>query len=148
MVAPPKCPRHSATVHCTAVAVGAFCVCVVAASYRTSVRNALRLLSAVVSKFWVKSTLLFYGNPSALIFSAEIFKTIKIILPLIFISPQKTPRSYRGRFTAGGRGLTSAIFLAPHQDFATTSCSYRPLDRSVHRPSPENFDLLLFDLYP
>ena len=28
MVAPPECPRHSATVHCTAVAVGAFCVCV------------------------------------------------------------------------------------------------------------------------
>ena len=31
MVAPPKCPRHSATVHCTAVAVGAFCVCVLRA---------------------------------------------------------------------------------------------------------------------
>ena len=31
------------------------------------------ILSAVVSKFWVKSTLLSSGNPSALIFSAEIF---------------------------------------------------------------------------
>ena len=43
--------------------------------------GALRLLSAVVSKFWVKSTLLSRRNPSALIFSAEIFKTIKLFSP-------------------------------------------------------------------
>ena len=43
--------------------------------------NALRLLSAAVSKFWVKSTLLSRRNPSALIFSAEIFKTIKVFSP-------------------------------------------------------------------